>query len=281
MVILCLIYAAALGIGALTALLVPASPLLRALAADLAATLVVFIASMFFNNSSMYDPYWSVAPPVLVLFWMVDAQAGMSVRTILMPALVLAWAARLTANFLRHWKGMHHEDWRYADFRERGMAAYRFVSFTGFHFLPTLIVFAGCVPVYYAIGRTAPVGWLDGVAALVTALAIVIEAVADAQMRSSVRAGGTGKTTFTGGLWAYSRHPNYVGEVLFWWGLWLFAVAADASLWWTVFGPAGVTLLFVFISIPLMEAHMKKRRSDWDTVCARVPAFLPWFQKRS
>ena len=81
----------------------------------------------------------------------------------------------------------------------------------------------------------------------------------------------------TSGLWAYSRHPNYFGEVLFWWGLYLFALTAAPSYWWTVAGPVLITLLFIFISVPLIEKHMKKRKPDYAVKRQGVSAWIPWF----
>ncbi|MDD5017054.1 MAG: DUF1295 domain-containing protein, partial [Eubacteriales bacterium] len=58
------------------------------------------------------------------------------------------------------------------------------------------------------------------------------------------------------GLWRYSRHPNYLGEVLFWWGVWVIQMSVLPALWWTIFAPTAMTLLFLFISIPMMEKRL-------------------------
>ena len=100
------------------------------------------------------------------------------------------------------------------------------------------------------------------------------------QMRSALAHGEMSDTTFRGGLWRYSRHPNYFGETLFWWGLYLFALGVDTGLWWTIFGPLGVTALFLFVSLPLIEDRMRKRRPDYEDVRLEVSAFIPWIPKR-
>jgi steroid 5-alpha reductase family enzyme len=81
----------------------------------------------------------------------------------------------------------------------------------------------------------------------------------------------------TSGLWAYSRHPNYFGEVLFWWGLYLFAVAAEPAFWWAIFGPLAMTMLFIFISVPMMEKHLMERKPCYAESRAGVPKLFPWF----
>ncbi|HZO14993.1 MAG TPA: DUF1295 domain-containing protein, partial [Polyangiaceae bacterium] len=81
------------------------------------------------------------------------------------------------------------------------------------------------------------------------------------------------------GLWAWSRHPNYLGEVLFWWGLFFFAIATDRSAWWTIAGPLAITGMFVFVSIPLIEKRMLHKRPHYAAHQARVPSLLPWFPR--
>ena len=94
-----------------------------------------------------------------------------------------------------------------------------------------------------------------------TAGAIGIEAAADFQLRRFLSRAKSGRRLIDEGLWKLLRHPNYVGEVAFWWGLWLFGLAADPSWWWTIAGPAAITLMFLFISVPMMERHLRGRRT--------------------
>ena len=78
------------------------------------------------------------------------------------------------------------------------------------------------------------------------------------------------------GLWALSRHPNYLGEILFWWGLYLFALASNPSFWWVVAGPLAITLMFIFASIPMIEKRMLKRRKDYQAYQEKVSMLVPW-----
>ncbi|MCB2224425.1 MAG: DUF1295 domain-containing protein [Actinobacteria bacterium] len=248
------------------------------LLADLAATAVVFAAAVAADNTSVYDPYWSVAPIPIALWWAAHAAPAPPIagsgpngaRFLLLFALVAVWGTRLTLNFLRGWPGLHHEDWRYTEYRRLGTARYWAVSLGGLQAMPTLIVFAGMLPVLAVARRPGnPFGWLDVVAALVTAGFVLLETVADEQKRRH-RGGGF----VTTGVWAWLRHPNYLGEVGFWWGLWLFALAAGWGNWWTVAGPVAMTVLFVTISVPLMDRRML-RRPGYAEHMARVPALVP------
>jgi steroid 5-alpha reductase family enzyme len=256
-------------------------PLVVAGAADLAATIVVFTFSVAYDNSSFYDAYWSVAPPCLAWYWLACAPPGGSpVRQGLLLVLVFAWGIRLTGNWLRGWRGLHHEDWRYVQMRGQTGRAYWLASLLGLHLAPTAVVFLGCVPVYLALVRgTAPLGPLDLVAAAVTATAIAAETIADRQLhrfRTTTRPGAT----LTTGLWAYSRHPNYFGEALFWWGLWAFGAAAGHTAWWTAAGAVSITAMLLFISIPLIDARMLASRPDYAERQRRVSALVPWFPRR-
>jgi steroid 5-alpha reductase family enzyme len=254
-------------------------PILVAGLADLAATLVVFAFSLGYNNSSFYDPYWSLSPPFLALYWLLVAGArGLPARQALAGGLLLAWAVRLTFNWVRRWRGLSHEDWRYADYRRKG-AAYWPISFAGFHLMPTMIVFLGCLSLWPALTAARPLGLFDSLTAAVTAAAVATEAIADRQLVRFLRTAGPGEVLDTG-LWSLSRHPNYFGEVAFWWGLWLFGLAAAPSWWWTVAGPIAMTALFLGISVPMMDRHLLACRPRYAAALKNRSAFLPWFPRK-
>ena len=275
---LCALVAAA----AVCRLLADRSPALTAFLADCAATIVVFAFSVALDNSSVYDPYWSVAPVPIVLFWLGRGGTGVGARQALVTLLVAAWAARLTYNWIRRWRGLADEDWRYADYRSQG-AAYWPISFLGFHLMPTVLVFLGCLPLLPALAGagSARLGILDLLAFLVTAGAILVEASADRQLRRFLRALNEPGRTLDTGLWALSRHPNYFGEVSFWWGLWLFGLAAAPSRWWTVAGPLAITALFLFVSIPMMDRRMLARHPGYAASMSARSSFIPWPSRRS
>ena len=275
-------YIAALAAAAVTCrVLRLQGPVTAALAADVAATVVVFVFSVSLDNSSVYDPYWSVAPVPLVLFWMLRPGAAIGSRQLLVAVLVAAWAVRLTQNWARRWKGLADEDWRYADYRSLG-AAYWPLSFFGFHLMPTVLVFLGCVPlaaVFAGSGSPGP-GLLDAAGFVVTAGAIVVEAAADRQLRHFLHSPRVPGTTLDTGLWSLSRHPNYFGEVTFWWGLWLFGLAARAP-WWTIAGPAAISALFLLVSVPMMDRRMLARHPDYAAHMQTHSALIPWPARRS
>lgn len=263
LLVLGLAYLAALAAALATALALPGrNPLLVAAAADVAATLVVFAFSVGFDNSSLYDPYWSVAPLPIVAWWLALGPPGPSAgRGALAATLVFAWGLRLTWNCMARWRSLAAEDFRYLEIRGRTGRWYWPASLFSIHLFPTGWVFLGLLPLFPALARPgAPLGWLDAAAALVTGAAILVEGLADLQLRSFLATRTDPALRLQRGLWAWSRHPNYLGEVLFWWGLWLFGLAADRGWWWTVIGPLSITALFTFVSVPWMDRRLAARR---------------------
>ena len=250
---------------------------LDALAADVLATLVVFVASRLHHNSSFYDAYWSVLPPFLAGYWVVASDgAGDDLRTVLVVSVVVLWAVRLTTNWVIGWPGIQHEDWRYPMLRERAGSLELLVDLFGIHLIPTLQVFLGMIPVYVAVGRAGrPAGWFDAVAVVIGVGAVVLELVADGQMRRFARDRRPGEV-MDRGLWAWSRHPNYFGEITFWFALGLFGVAASpGDWWWCLLGTVAMLAMFLGASIPMMEKRSLERRPAYQDVIDRVPMLVP------
>jgi steroid 5-alpha reductase family enzyme len=251
---------------------------LDTLIADLLATLVIFAFSRTYGNSSFYDAYWSVIPPVLLFYWW--SQSGVQqLRCWLIAAVVLLWAIRLTANWLYAFPGLHHEDWRYPMFRERTGRWEFLVDLVTIHLIPTLLVFAGMLPVYAAVTWSrADIGWLTYVALVVGLAAVAFELAADVQMHRFVRhkAHDRENEAMDRGLWSWSRHPNYFGEFSFWVSLALFGVAVSPSdAWWLCLGALGMLGMFLGGSIPMMETRSLERRPSYQDVIDRVSRFVP------
>jgi steroid 5-alpha reductase family enzyme len=252
-------------------------PIWVAAIGDIAATLIVFAFSVALDNSSVYDPYWSMAPLPIAIYW--SATAGiLGVRQLLILALLAIWGVRLTVNWALRWRGPADEDFRYVEIRAKTGKAYWPASLASIHLLPTAWVFLGLVPIFPALAHSG-FTTLDVVAFLVTGLAIAIETIADHQLRRYLRSPHDKDGILDSGLWSLCRHPNYLGEILFWWGLFLFGVAANPGGIWSSFyaiGPLSITLLFVFVSVPWMDRRMASRHAAWAEHMKKTPALVPW-----
>jgi steroid 5-alpha reductase family enzyme len=260
------------------ALLGAAHPIRVAAAADLTAVVVVFLFSIILDNSSVYAPYWSVAPPIIVGYW--AAQGNFGLRQVVILVLVLSWAIRLTGNWACRWAGPADEDFRYREIRDGTGNGYWPASFVLIHLMPTVWGFLGLLPLYPALAQSGKFGTLDGVAALVVISAIAFETIADEQLRRFRRSPHAPSAVLTAGLWARCRHPNYLGELAFWWGMFLFGVAAQPDWAWTAVGAISITLLFVLTSVPWMDRHMLVGHRDWALYARNLPALVPWVPRR-
>jgi len=273
--IIAIIYAGALMVTYLLMQFLNTSLLLKTLLGDIFCTSIIFIFSRKFKNSSVYDQYWSVIPFFLALFWIQNSTSHSTTIYWLLAGLLL-WGTRLTFNWISGWKGLHVQDWRYTELQDKTGKYYWWVSFLGIHLFPTLIVFLGCLPTYFLITKPTPATPWQYISFIVILIAIIIEMIADIQMRNH-RKKNTGKLIKTG-IWLYSRHPNYLGEILFWIGLFLLSFAS--APYWTIVGPAGMIFLFYFISIPMMEKRLEKREGYLE-YHREVSRLLPWNRSRN
>ncbi len=248
---------------------------LDTLVANLMATLVIFAFSRAYNNSSFYDAYWSVIPPAIFIYWWVETEAE-GARLWLVLLVIAVWAVRLTGNWIFNWPGMHHEDWRYPMLKEQAGKRESVVDLMGIHVFPTLIVFLAMTPTYVVVTNSdRDVSWIDIVATIVGLGAVAIEFIADLQLHRFVQERTPGQV-MDRGLWSWSRHPNYFGEVSFWVSLALFGLAASpGDTWWIFAGAIAMLTMFMFASIPMMEKRSLERRPDYQDVIDRVSVFLP------
>lgn len=248
------------------------------LAADIVATLVIFALGYIWHNASLYDPYWSVIPAFIALYWWSLSDFDPETRKVLLIIAVVAWAVRLTLNWARSWPGFVHEDWRYEMLREKNGALYPVINLSGIHLFPTILVFLGMIPAYFVLtdthGANLP---LDILAFIICMTATMIELIADEQLKTFVAKNTVKGATLKTGLWKYSRHPNYFGEVLFWIGIFVFAVSAGGGQYlWTGIGALAMFLLFWFISIPMMDERMLERRTNYQERIDSTSRFFLW-----
>jgi len=252
-------------------------PLVMIGAADLAATLLVFLFSVVLNNSSAYDPYWSVKPVVIAVAYLFIFQIDeLSTRQWLVLIGTTLYALRLTSNFYRDWPGFHHEDWRYVNFRKTSGKYYWLVSFGAIHLFPTIMVYLGCLamfPLFENTGRDLNAWDIAGTLLLFGSVIYVF--IADEQLRSFRKNPVNKGKAMTAGLWKFSRHPNYLGEISTWWGLSAFAIAASCDNWWVLAGPVAITVMFLFASIPMIEKRNLERREGYREYLSRTSKLIP------
>lgn len=254
LVIAC-IYIAAAYIGVWIYMLLPFKFWLKLLVADCLATVFVFLFSNLFNNASVYDPYWSVQPMVIA-GWFVLFYGAASASLLLLISIVY-WGVRLTYNWAYTFGGLNHQDWRYTKIKNENGKLYPLLNLAGIHMMPTLIVYLCTLPAVFVIReeRSANIGSVIG--AVICTGAATLQLFADTQMQKYRKSGEHG--LIRTGLWKYARHPNYLGEILMWWGVAIQAVSVMPSRWWLIAGAAANTIMFFTVSIPMADKRQSAK----------------------
>jgi len=266
------ILASALGIALFVTL--PFVMPIKLLVADAAATVLTFIFSLIFKNSSVYDPYWSVQPIVILLPMLISSE--ISLAKILVFSAVAVWAVRLTANWAYTFKSLMHQDWRYTMLKEKTGGMYPVINFLGIHMFPTVVVYLATLPAVFVMESSAEMTPLAALALILSIFAVLLQGAADVQMQK-FRRGGTGGF-IRDGLWKYSRHPNYLGEILMWWGIALSAVALLGFKWYYILGACVNTVMFLVVSIPMADARQSKKQ-DFEEYKKHTRMLLPIYKR--
>ena len=250
--------------------------MLRLFIADFIATVFVWLWGVIFRNSSVYDPYWSVAPPLMLTGYAIHC-GTYSLPVMLMLVAVWYWAIRLTANWAYTFPNLNKQDWRYDMYKEKFPRLWHIVNFTGINLMPTIVVFLAMIPGFLLIGASGENlstdiwTWLGFTVCISAATLQLISDIQAHRFRREHKG-----EVCTVGLWNRSRHPNYLGEILMWWGIYLFylTVGSDSCSWGIMLLPAvgalANTCLFVFISIPMMEKRQLANKPGYADYIKRV-----------
>ena len=305
---------------------------------DILCTVLTFIISIYFNNSSIYDPYWSVFPPIALILLCFDyfisdrVLSGMYLKMcgfgeyhddslqrgtfswlfIVIFVCLSAWAYRLTRNFFTRpekddsagnilTKGQ--EDWRYRALRLQGIdflkrigiqlptnsrwnIPYWIISFFGIHLFPTLMVFFAMVPLFALIFNSnqinsSEISWLQltmfALSTVLSLLCVLISHLADNTLHKHLATRTDNKQVLVDGVWAYTRHGNYAGEVGFWWSIYFFALSLDLVYVNFIWCPIIISCLFQFISVPWVERKMAETKPLYSLYQQQVSVMIPWF----
>ena len=228
---------------------------LSLLIADTSATVLTFIFSIIFSNASVYDPYWSVQPPVILIAFAIGKE--LNLLGILLIIVICFWAIRLTANWAYTFKNLMHQDWRYTMLSKKTGVFYPIINFVGIHMVPTLVVYACTIPAVFAILNGLSINAFSVLFLCLSLASASMQGIADIQMHK-FRKNRNG-TFNRNGLWKYSRHPNYLGEILMWWGVGLAVICACPNAWYLIFGAVSNTILFFSVSIPMADRRQSRK----------------------
>ena len=226
------------------------------------ATILIYLGSVLLKNSSLYDPFWSVAPVPIVLYLSIQSENSILLKMLVVFPILL-WAARLTRNWVISWEGFDHEDFRYIDLKNTNKYKAEFNNFFGIHLFPTFIVNICLYPLVYIFINDVDVNIYLYISSIITFLAVILEAVADEQMRKFRSDPKNKGKTMKYKLWRYSRHPNYLGEIGFWFGIYFMGISSGFAPLWLIVCPLAMLLLFVLVSCPMMDERSLKNRPNY------------------
>ena len=265
------------------------------------SALYCFVVGEITRNNSQMDKLWSILP--IAYGWVIAAKSGMNPRQVIYAILVTLWGIRLTFNFARKgaysikfWAG--EEDYRWIILRSKGAFQNRFVwALFNLFFISiyqNALVLAICLPSFAGMDSAATLGVFDYIAFAGAAFFLLIEAIADEQQmffhttkRNMLKEGKSleelpapfNKGFNTLGLWAYSRHPNYLGEQGFWLMLYFVVIGAGAATYnffsWSAIGPLLLVLIFLGSS-NLQEGISSGKYSEYPNYIGRVSKYIPF-----
>jgi len=251
-----------------------------AAAAIAAGAVTLWGASLAARDASLIDRFWGPGFVVVAALG-AAAGAGAPARRLLVLALVAIWGLRLGWHIHRRNRG-HGEDPRYAAMRARHGERFGRTSLVTVFLLQAALLVVVALPLVAAAAAPEPaaLGALDAAAVAVWLVGFLCEAVGDAQLARFRADPANRGRVLDRGLWRYTRHPNYFGDAVLWWGLFLFAAAVGA--WWTAVGPAVMTFLLRRVSgVTLLERGLLASRPGYADYAARTSPFLPWPPKRA
>ncbi len=239
------------------------------------AFMVIWLIHVRLEDAGIVDYYWG--PGYAVIGWLGLYLSGAhDPLKIVFLAAVTVWAVRLAAHLIARHAKMQGEDPRYRKMRENGGDDWWWKSLFKVFILQALILWVTAAPVHSVIaapdGMTLSVFGLIGLALFLAGFAV--EWIADAQLaHHRAKASSKGEVLSTG-LWAWCRHPNYLGEIIVWTGLAIVAIDLSGSLL-PIIAPVLIALIIRFVSLPLTEQHLQRTRPEYAAYAARVPALMP------
>lgn len=238
----------------------------------MAGWILSFVTNHYSHVDSMWSLFMAVTAYTTALF-----TYDLSWRGTLVLAAVTIWSLRLSL-FIT-WRNWGKEDYRYETIRQNNEPHFWLKSLYIVFALQAVLAWLISYPLYAAIASTQPLMFLDALAALLFVAGMYWEGIADWQLAAFKAKPENAQAVLNTGLWRYSRHPNYFGESLIWWGFALAGIAAGSL--WSVASAALMTLLLLKVSgVSLLEKTIQTRRPGYQAYIDSTNAFIPGIPKK-
>lgn len=250
-------------------------------ALSLSATVILvyvsflFVTSIILKRNDIADAGWGIGVLLVGLVAYV-AQGSPSPLSSLLLLLITIWAVRLSFRiFVRNAKKT--EDVRYKKWRESWGSWFYIRSFFQVYLLQGALMMVVGYPLFHVVVYTEkfPIGMTAIIGSIIWCIGFVFESVSDHQLDTFLTQEKNAGKLMQKGLWRYSRHPNYFGEVLMWWGIWYIALFVPYGVF-AIISPLTITFLILFVSgVPMLEAHMRTH-PDFESYAKRTSVFIPF-----
>lgn len=254
--------------------------MLAGLGVIVALVLLVWIASLLRRDASLVDRFWGLGFVVLAWFWWLTGPQYLS--ALLPVGLVTLWGLRLSLYLTwRNWGA--GEDPRYQRMREKHGERFPLVSLVTVFLVQAVVLWVVALPLF-AIGHGMfnpdVMQWVGVIAILLWVVGFFFETIGDWQMAAFKSDPANQGQVMDRGLWRYTRHPNYFGDLCVWWAVYLFSIAFGG--WWTVLGPLLMSFLLVRVSgVRLLEQDLVSRKPGYAEYVQRTSALIPWFPRET
>ena len=242
------------------------------LIADTVSTIVIYIFAIIFKTSSMYDPYWSVQS-FFIFLALLFKYDNFTLPNVLFLIALGIYTIRLTGNFILGFDILKYIDWRYRMLKEKTGKYFQIINFLGIMMFPTVVVYLMSIPLVILSYNGIPLN-LSIIFSSLMLVMVSLELISDLEMKSFIKNRTDRSEVNNKGLWKYSRHPNYLGEILFWFMIATPLFINDYHLWWVMIGPIVNLLMFLFISIPMEESHFKSYKPEYELYKKKVSMLL-------
>lgn len=237
-----------------------------------------YLLSMLIKRTDIVDIAWGLGF-IVVSITMILLTPEVTTEALIITGLVLLWGIRLAIHiFLRNKD--KKEDYRYQNFKERWGKNFWWKSYLNIFLLQGFLMILISIPIIYRFTfPTASIDTLDYVGIAIWIFGFLFESISDYQLSQFIKKKKEGKTDtrfLKSGLWSLSRHPNYFGEVVQWWGIWLICISLDSPITLlTVIGPLTITYFITRVSgVPMLEDKYEGN-SEWEEYKKDVPKFFP------
>ena len=248
--------------------------LLCSAAGAFALLTAIWLLSLVLRDVSIVDPAWGIA--FVLVAWIAESTGhGCRGRRLLLAAMVTVWGLRLALHLLVRKLREPGEDRRYARMRAKAGAGFAMRSLPAIFLLQAALVWVVSLPVQAAATQSDRLGALDFAAVAVWAIGFAFETIGDLQLARFKADPASQGQVMDRGLWRYTRHPNYFGDFLLWWGIYLAALGTWGAAW-TAVGPVVMSVLLIRVSgKDLLEKDIGRRRPGYEDYVARTSGFVP------